>query len=125
LALVAPGTALGASLTTRSLKPEAPVRVQSFDLAGLHWSGSGSVFFRTRSLAGRWSRWQPGLAEDDLPDVGTEGLRPGRRIGSPYWTGGADAIEYRARGRGGDVRGYLVRSGGEARRVKRPQVTEM
>src|SRR5204863_533710 len=26
-----------------------------FDMVGLHWRGSGSVEFRTRSIAGRWN----------------------------------------------------------------------
>jgi hypothetical protein len=93
--------------------------VQQFDLVGLHWRGDGAVLFRTRSLAGRWSRWQSGMAEDDGPD----GPRGGVRVGSPYWTGGADAIEYRARGRVFGVRAFLIRSSaGEV--VREPQFTK-
>ena len=36
---------------------------QRFNLLGLHWRGSGTVEFRTRSAAGRWSAWQ--AADDD------------------------------------------------------------
>jgi N-acetylmuramoyl-L-alanine amidase len=93
--------------------------VQRFDLVGLHWRGNGEVLFRTRSLTGRWSRWQPGLAEDDGPD----GPRGGVRVGSPYWTGGADAIQYRARGRVFGVRAFLIRSSGGVV-VRRPQFTK-
>jgi hypothetical protein len=119
VALGVPGTALGASLTSQGLKPEAPLRVQPFDLVGLHWRGSGEVLFRTRSLAGRWSRWHSGVAEDDGPD----GARGGARVGSPYWTGGANAIQYKAHGRVFGVRAFLIRSsGGPA--VRQPQFTK-
>src|SRR2546423_4553400 len=114
-----PGTAFGASLTSHSLSPGAPLRLQRFDLVGLHWRGSGEVLFRTRSLTGRWSRWQRGLAEDDRPD----GPGGGVRMGNPYWTGGSDAVEYRARGRVFGVRAFLVRSAGGAA-VRRPQLTK-
>ena len=93
--------------------------MQRFDLVGLHWRGSGEVLFRTRSLTGRWSHWQRGLAEDDLPDGPTRGVR----IGSPYWTGGADAVEYRARGRVFGVRGFFVRSSGGPQ-IRKPQFTK-
>ena len=114
-----PGTALGASLASRSLEPGALVRAHRFDLVGLHWRGSGDVLFRTRSLAGRWSRWQSGLAEDDGPD----GPRRGARVGSPYWVGGANAIQYRARGRVAGVRAFLVRSSGGSL-IRQPQLTK-
>jgi hypothetical protein len=93
--------------------------VQRFDLVGLHWRGSGELLFRTRSLTGRWSRWQRGLAEDDRPD----GPTGGARVGSPYWTGGADAVEYRARGRVYGVRAFLVRSSGGPL-IRQPQFTK-
>ncbi|MBA3736723.1 MAG: hypothetical protein H0W90_16295, partial [Actinobacteria bacterium] len=60
LFFAAPGAAFaGASLTMRevplhgerSLAAAAP----EFDLVGLHWRGSGTVQFRSRSLAGNWS----------------------------------------------------------------------
>ena len=38
----------------RSLSAAAPTR---FDMVGLHWQGSGTPLFRTRSLSGRWSAW--------------------------------------------------------------------
>ncbi|MGB2874944.1 MAG: N-acetylmuramoyl-L-alanine amidase [Gaiellaceae bacterium] len=122
LALAAPGTAgAGLSLAARDMRAGAPQRVARFDLVGLHWRGSGNVFFRTRSLAGRWSVWRPGRAEDDLPDRGSEGLGAGWRIGNPYWTGGSDAIEYRAAGLVRGVRAFFVRSSGELR-IRKPQL---
>src|SRR5438093_622307 len=119
IVLGVPGTALGASFASRSLEPGALVRVHRFDLVGLHWRGSGDVLFRTRSLAGRWSRWQSGLAEDDGPD----GPRRGVRVGSPYWVGAANAIQYRARGRAFGVRAFLVRSSGGPL-IRQPQLTK-
>ena len=125
LALAAPGTAAGLSLSSRDLRTAAPLHVKRFQLVGLHWRGSGTVLFRTRSLHGRWSGWQraaPG--EDDLPDRGTEGRR-GWRIGAPFWTGGSTGIQYRTVGRVSRVRAFFVRgSGGPTPRVRRPQLTE-
>jgi hypothetical protein len=61
-----------------------------FDMVGLHWRGAGSVSFRTRSVGGRWSAWQPAAPEaDDLPDRASAESRAdvGWHIGNPYWTG--------------------------------------
>jgi hypothetical protein len=116
---VAPGVAYGgASLTMRevplhgqrSLAASAP---QRFDLVGLHWRGSGSVEFRTRSLTGRWSSWHRAAPEaEDLPDDSTGEARAaaGWRLGNPYWTGASDRIAYRLHGRVDRLRAYFVRS---------------
>jgi hypothetical protein len=128
LALAAPGAAAGAglSLASRELSPSASrtaVRVARFDLVGLHWRGSGTMLFRTRALNGRWSSWQSAVAEDDLPDVGTEGRSTrGWRLGNPFWTGGADAIEYRTVGRVTRARAYFVRSPHVRLRARRPEI---
>ena len=94
----------------RALASSAP---QSFDLVGLHWRGSGSVSFSTRSLAGRWSSWHPAAPEaEDAPDpLSTEATQTASwRLGSPYWTGPADGIRYRLSGRVSRLRAYFVRS---------------
>jgi N-acetylmuramoyl-L-alanine amidase/FlgD Ig-like domain len=129
LAVAAPGTAAGAglSLASRDLAPQrrAPVLVERFDLVGLHWRGKGTVFFRTRGPAGRWSAWHVAAPEDDdLPDRNTAEARPTRgwRLGSPFWTGGADAIQYRSTGRVTRIRAYFVRSPGVPVRVRHPQI---
>jgi hypothetical protein len=83
------------------LARKAPLR---FDMVGLHWKGAGTVFFRTRSLKGAWSAWQPARPEaEDVPDAGTQEAERSRgwKLGNPYWTGPADSIEYRL---GGEVR---------------------
>src|ERR1043166_3047537 len=112
LALAAPGTAAGLSLSSRDLRTAAPQHVKRFQLVGLHWRGSGTVLFRTRSAQGRWSAWHRAAPdEDDLPDRGTEGLR-GWRIGAPFWTGGSTGIQYRTVGRVSRVRAFFVRGSG-------------
>jgi hypothetical protein len=70
----------------RSLAASAP----RFNLVGLRWQGSGTPSFRTRApLDHRWSGWQE--ADDD-----------------PIWTGVADAIQVRTRGRVTRLREYLL-----------------
>jgi N-acetylmuramoyl-L-alanine amidase/FlgD Ig-like domain len=63
----------------------APIR---FDMLGLHWQGRGSVAYRTRSLAGRWSAWK--TADADLPQTS-----PPWHFGNLDWTGEADAVQFR------------------------------
>jgi N-acetylmuramoyl-L-alanine amidase-like protein len=117
--LVSPGAASGgASLTMR----EVPLHGQRtlaagepprFDLVGLHWRGSGSVEFRTRSLRGRWSPWRQAAPEaEDLPDADSSeaSLARGWRLGNPYWTGPSDRIAYRLRGPVARLREYFVQS---------------
>jgi hypothetical protein len=118
--LAAPGVAHGAvSMTvsdvpldggSRTLASAAPT---GFDLVGLHWRGSGSVEFRTRSLAGRWSAWHTAAPEaEDVPDAFTKESRAaqGWRLGNPYWTGASNRIAYRLRGRVTKLRAYFISS---------------
>jgi hypothetical protein len=115
---VAPASAFaGASLTMRDIplhgERSLAAATPEFDMVGLHWRGSGSVQFRTRSLSGRWSSWQSAAPEaEDLPDAGTVETRRSRgwRIGNPYWTGASDRIEYRLHGRVQRLRAYFVQS---------------
>jgi hypothetical protein len=117
--LVAPAAAsAGVSLTMREVplhgeRTLAATAPPVFDLVGLHWRGPGSVEFRTRTVAGRWSSWQRAAPEaEDLPDAFTTEARAARgwRIGNPYWTGPSDRIAYRLRGRVERLRAYFVRS---------------
>jgi hypothetical protein len=88
-----------------------------FDLVGLHWLGSGSVRFRTHSLGGDWSVWRAAAPEaDDLPDPGSAEARrsEGWHLGSPWWVGASDRIEYSLRGDVRRLRAYLVASPVEA-----------
>jgi N-acetylmuramoyl-L-alanine amidase-like protein len=118
LFFAAPATAFGgASLTMRDvpLHGERTLAASTthFDMVGLHWRGSGTVQFRTRSTAGRWSGWQRADPEgEDLPNVGTAEAHAARgwHVGNPYWTGSSDRIEYRLRGQVERLRAYFVRS---------------
>jgi hypothetical protein len=118
LALAMPGVARAAEATivardlpvgkSRSLASRpSPSR---FNVVGLHWQGAGSVRFRTRSVSGRWSSWQPAAPEaEDRPDVGAEEHgRPGWRLGNPYFAGTSDRIEYRLRGQVRRLRAWFV-----------------
>ncbi|MGZ8705904.1 MAG: N-acetylmuramoyl-L-alanine amidase [Gaiellaceae bacterium] len=118
LFLAAPAAALGGvSLTVREVPLHGgrtlAAATPQFDMVGLHWRGTGSVQFRTRSVGGRWSAWQRADPEaEDVPNVGSAEARAARgwRVGNPYWTGSSDRIEYRLRGRVERLRAYFVRS---------------
>jgi flagellar hook assembly protein FlgD len=128
LALAAPGAALAAdrfvvrdepvasgSAAVRLVAREAPL---TFDLVGLHWRGTGRVWFRTWSPAGDWSVWRDGAPEaEDLPDPGSreDSSRRGWRFGSPYWTGAADGIQYRTTGRVSRLRAFFLWSDPQSR----------
>jgi hypothetical protein len=108
---LAPGTALGAGTTmvARDLPRGVNKASARFDLVGLHWQGNGSVWFRTRSVSGRWSRWRDAAPEDDRPNAGSHELRArGWQLGSPYWTGPSNRIAVRTSGRVTRVRAYYV-----------------
>jgi hypothetical protein len=91
----------------------ASAATRQFDMVGLHWRGSGTVEFRTRSLAGKWSAWRTAAPEgEDLPDLGSPETRAshGWQLGNPYWTGASDRIAYRLHGRVIRLRAYFVHS---------------
>ena len=102
LAAALPGAALGAGLVQqRDLQPQA-ARSRARDPERSSWSACtgaapARVEYRTRSLAGRWSRWLLSSDEDALPDRGSRERRAmrGWRVGEPQWTGAANAIQYR------------------------------
>jgi N-acetylmuramoyl-L-alanine amidase len=117
VALAFPATAWGeATLVTQELPvngvrtlaaAESPTR---FNMLGLHWRGPGRVHFRVRGAKG-WSAWREADAEmNDLPDLGTDEARrmPAWRLGNPWWTGAADRVQVRTRGRVQRVRAHFV-----------------
>src|SRR5919199_1205434 len=113
--LASPGVAraTSATLLERPLAAARGTAAARFDLIGLHWRGSGTVRFRTQSVAGHWSRWRTAEAEaEDLPDRGTAEWRRSRgwRLGSPYWVGSSKRIQYRLSGPVRRLRGFFVRS---------------
>ena len=88
----------------------APVR---FNMVGLHWKGSGDVWFRTALERGEWSEWLPARPEaEDAPDPGSEesARRGGWNLGNPYWTGPARYIDYRTLGRVKRLRSNFLHS---------------
>jgi flagellar hook assembly protein FlgD len=89
-----------AGLTARELPPRGTAAAR-FDLLGLHWMGSGTLWFRTRSVAGRWSAWRAG----DPADGGPTGRW---HFSEPYWTGPSDRVQWRTTGRVSRVRAYYV-----------------
>ena len=117
LALPAPALAQEATIVARDVPLAAGRTLASaaaperFNLVGLHWRGSGTVQFRTRSASGRWSAWADAAPElEDQPDAGTsERARKGAwRLGNPWWVGPSDRIEYRRRGAVTRLRAWLV-----------------
>ena len=97
---------LGGERTLASSKPPA-----RFNLVGLHWRGPGSVQFRTRSLAGRWSAWEAAAPEaEDQPDASTgeRGRTRSWQLGNPWWVGPSDRIEYRFLGSVTKLRAFFV-----------------
>ncbi|MFN2627408.1 MAG: FlgD immunoglobulin-like domain containing protein [Gaiellaceae bacterium] len=72
-----------------------------FNMVALHWQGPGTPLFRVRTIGGRWTAWQ--AADDDWGRTG-----PWRMQGSPDWTGPADRIRYRLRGRVTRLRVYFL-----------------
>jgi hypothetical protein len=119
LAAAFPGSAFGAGLVQqRDLRPQAPggsLAAGRFQLVGMHWSGPGSVRFRTRGLDGRWSSWRVSSDEDNPPHHGW-------RIGEPVWVGPSTALQYRVVGRVTRARAYLVRSPQLPVMAKRAQI---
>jgi hypothetical protein len=120
-----PGTALaaGTTLAAKDLKTGVNRPAHRFDLVGLHWKGDGVVSFRTRSVAGRWSRWHDAAPEDDRPDARNHELRArGWNLGSPYWTGASNRIQVRTYGRVTRVRAFYVWSPTSRSRLRRVSI---
>ena len=77
--------------------------------------------FRVRGLGGSWSPWQRAVVHE-LPDPDVEGVAgTGWQLGTPVWTGGSDAIQYRLDGRIDRLRAHFVRS--EIRPLRQPAST--
>ncbi len=129
--LPAPAAAADATIVSRNVALGGQRALQSqsppgrFNLVGLHWRGPGTVRFRTRSLAGRWSAWMNAAPEaGDRPDVGTaERVRSGAwRLGNPWWVGSSNRIEYSLHGRVTRLRAFFVwspRAGVPARSLQK------
>ena len=116
-ALVVPSSALArephlasVDVPLRADRVLAGARPSVFNLVGLHWQGSGRVWFRTRSTGGTWSAWRVADPEaEDQPDA-PERVFTGWRVGNPWWVGEANAIQYRLRGAVRRLRAHFVSS---------------
>jgi flagellar hook assembly protein FlgD len=84
-----------------------------FNMVAVHWRGAGTVEFRTRASASDWSAWQTADA-DVLPDAtSSENRIRTWQLGNPVWTGTANAIRFRTRGRVTALRAYYIWSPAE------------
>jgi len=117
----AEATIVGRDVPLHGQRALAGSGTRRFDLVGVHWQGGGSVTFRTRSFAGRWSTWHAAAPEaEDGPDRPAEA---GWRIGNPYWTGASDGIQYRLHGPVTRLRAYFVWSPADALPSRRLSIT--
>ncbi len=120
LALPAPALAQEATIVSRDVplagertlaSADAPAR---FDLVGLHWRGSGTVQFRTRStrrpLERLGGRGAGGRGRSRTPAPPSAPAMRGWRLGNPWWVGPSDRIEYRLRGTVTRLRAWFVSS---------------
>ena len=108
----------GPASSVRSAARTAPLR---FDMVGLHWRGSGTVSFRTRSAAGIWTGWRIAAPEaEDLPNLGTAeaNARAGWKLGNAYWTGPSRGIQYRLSGSVTRLRAFFIWSEPDAAPVR-------
>ena len=124
LAAIAPGTATAQDvrIVARDVSPAAAqasvarAAPLEFNMVGIHWRGSGRVWFRTASSPGQFGPWRPAQPEEeDAPDPGSHELaqsaeRAGWHVGNPWWTGDAAWIDYRVRGSVTGLRTYFVES---------------
>ncbi len=121
LAVIAPGTA--AAQDVRVVVRDVPLAAArasvarsaplSFNMVGVHWQGSGQVWFRTADRPGRFGPWRPAQPEgEDAPDAGSAELAEsaGWEIGNPWWTGDARWIQYRIVGSVTRLRAFFVDS---------------
>jgi len=99
----------------------APLRApRRFDLVGLGWErGAVEAQVRARRAGGSWTGW---LALPALGDHGPDAGEGRARLGTePAWTGAADLVQLRLRGRAEGLRARFVRtapSAGVARALR-------
>jgi flagellar hook assembly protein FlgD len=74
-------------------------RPTNFNMLGLHWIGTGSVAYRTRTLHGRWRAWH---------DADSDNSTGAWHDGNLDWTGASSGVQYRVRGDVRRLRSYEV-----------------
>ena len=118
--LVAPAAALagGPTLTMREVPLHSARTIAAatpqFNLIGLHWRGSGTVQYRTRSAAGHWRAWR--AADDD--DV----IEHAWHFGNLIWVDTSNGIRFQTRGHVSRLRAYYVWSPVERLGARRLQI---
>ncbi len=117
LALPAAASAGLASITFRNVPLHGERTLAAspgeFDLVGVRWRGSGSVWLSVHAAGGHFGPWLNAAPEEgDQPDVQSResGASRGLRVGNPTWVGPSDGIRYRIRGRVSHLRASFVRS---------------
>jgi flagellar hook assembly protein FlgD len=104
LAAPASAFAAGPTLTMREVPLHATRSLQAapprFNLVALHWQGSGSVSYTTRSDSGGWTPWR---VEDD-----DNNRSHSWRLGNIVWVGASNAIHFRTTGHVARLRAYYV-----------------
>jgi hypothetical protein len=88
---------------------QANVAPAAFNMLGVHWQGSGSVAFRTRSASGRWSGWI-GADADTGPDAGSAEGNAAWHDGNLDWVGESRAVQFRTSGHVSRLRAYYLES---------------
>ena len=110
LAVPASAFAAGPTMAVRDVPLRASRTLDTgtpqFNMVGLHWRGAGAVYFKARTLDGRWSAWSQADADDRIQN--------GWYLGGLDWTGPATALRVRTSGRVSRVRAYYVDSPVEA-----------
>ncbi len=121
LVVLAPGTA--AAQETQVVARDVPLDAArasatrtaptSFTMVGLHWRGSGRVWFRTAREPGSFGSWHAAQPEEeDVPDVGSDerDASAGWHVGNAWWVGESRLIQYRVSGQVTRLRTFFVDS---------------
>ena len=118
LAVPASAFAAGPTMVVRDVPLHASRTLDAatprFNMVGLHWRGAGAVYFKARTLDGRWSAWVQADADDRIQN--------GWYLGGLDWTGAATALRIRTSGDVARVRAYYVDSPLETMSARRLQV---
>jgi hypothetical protein len=81
----------------------ASISPTHFNMLGVHWTGPGTVSFRTHRLHGGWTAWSTADA-DAAPDGGSGVWHDGGLV----WTGASGGVELRRYGEVGRLRAYML-----------------
>ena len=83
--------------------PAASVSPMHFNMLGVHWTGTGTVSFRTHRLHGAWTAWGT-VDADAAPDGGSGVWHDGNLV----WTGPSGGVQFRHSGEVRRLRAYVL-----------------